>query len=372
MAELTRDQVLQKSKRGDKLERADLRGVDLSKVALAGAALSRADLDGANLESANLRRAALKNASLREAYLAGADLQEANLENADLEGAKLDRANLAGANLSRANLEGASLAGANLAGARLPYAQLVAANLTGADLRGATLAHASLDEASLGGAKLAKADLSHAGLEKADLTDVDARGATLTGARLGGATLTGAKVAGLVGTGVPNTDVKVAWLDTSEAGDGTGRISNGEIPSRLSGLAAAPHATAPASRRYFGHGDILRNATLTFEAGARVEIDSLFENCSIEIGEGTELVVGSSGVLADCNIAGGGSITINGQFFERESPGIVGARELVVSREGALVASIQQSAALTRFRFERGSRLRVKIGKHNAAVQKGG
>ena len=46
---------------------------------------------------------------------------------------------------------------------------------------------------------------------------------------------------------------------------------------------------------------MLRNATLDFEAGARVEIDSLFENCSIKLGEGTELVVGESGVLADCN-----------------------------------------------------------------------
>jgi uncharacterized protein YjbI with pentapeptide repeats len=376
MAELTRDQVLLKAKRGDKLERADLRGVDLSKVNLPGAALSRCDLEGANLESANLKKAALKNASLREAYLAGADLQEANLENADLEGAKLDRANLAGANLSRANLEGASLAGANLSGARLPYAQLGSANLTGADLRGAVLSHALLEEASLGGAKLEKADLTSANLEKANLTDVDARRATLTGARLAGATLTGAKVAGLVGTGAPTPDVQAAWLDTSEAGDGTGRISNGEIPSRLSGLAAAAKSGGP-SRRYFGHGDVLRNATLTFEPGAHIEIDSLFENCSIQIGEGTELVVGSSGVLADCNIAGGGSITINGQFFERESPGIVGPRELVVSREGALVASIQQSDALTRFRFERGSRLRVKIAKNkdgnNAArAQKGG
>jgi uncharacterized protein YjbI with pentapeptide repeats len=359
MAELTRDQVLQKVKRGDKLERADLRGVDLSKAALPGAALSRADLEGANLESAVLRKAALKNASLREAYLAGADLQEANLENADLEGAKLDRANLAGANLSRANLEGASLAGANLAGARLPNAQLGSANLTGADLRGAVLAHAVLEDASLGGVKA---------------NDADLRNAILRGAKLSGADLTGAKVAGLVGTGAPAPDVQVAWLDTSEAGDGTGRITNGEIPSRISGLASVQKgALAPASRRYFGHGDVLRGATLTFEAGARVEIDSLFENCSIQLGDGTELVVGKSGVLADCKIAGAGSITIDGQFFERESPGIVGPRELIVSREGALVASVQQSPALTRFRFERGSRLRVKIGKDkDSSAQKGG
>jgi len=94
---------------------------------------------------------------------------------------------------------------------------------------------------------------------------------------------------------------------------------------------------------------------------ARVEIDSLFQNCAINLGDGTELVVGESGVLADCQIFGGGSVTVHGHFFERESPGIVGPRELVVSGKGALVASVQQSPELTKFAFERGSRLRVKI-----------
>src|SRR4029079_27248 len=103
---------------------------------------------------------------------------------------------------------------------------------------------------------------------------------------------------------------------------------------------AKPAGGAPVARRYFGHGDVLRNATLDLDAGARVEIDSLFENCSINLGEGTELVVGSSGVLADCRIAGGGSITIHGQFFEKEAPGIVGPREVRGSREGAGVPAI--------------------------------
>jgi len=117
----------------------------------------------------------------------------------------------------------------------------------------------------------------------------------------------------------------------------------------------------PASRRYFGQGDVLKNATLDFEPGARVEIDSLFQNCAINLGEGTQLVVGETGVLADCQIAGAGSVTVHGQFFERESPGIVGPREVIVSSKGALVASVEQLAELTRFAFERGSRLRLKI-----------
>ena len=153
----------------------------------------------------------------------------------------------------------------------------------------------------------------------------------------------------------------VTWLDTSVAGDGTGRISNGEIPALLSGIAPPAERSAPASRRYFGQGDVLKNATLDLEAGARVEIDSLFQNCAINLGEGTELVVGETGVLADCKISGGGSVTVHGHFFEKESPGIVGPREVVVSSKGALVASVQQCTELTRFAFERGSRLRVKI-----------
>jgi hypothetical protein len=72
-------------------------------------------------------------------------------------------------------------------------------------------------------------------------------------------------------------------------------------------------------------------------------------------------VLGKDGVLADCTIAGAGKITIHGKFFERESPGIVGPQELTVSRDGALVASVEQHQASTRFAFEKGCRLRVKV-----------
>ena len=226
------------------------------------------------------------------------------------------------------------------------------------------LAGAKLTRAKLGGALLTKADLGGADLTGADLGDVDARHATLAGAQLAGSKLTGAKVAGLIGTGAPLAGVMVAWLDTSAAGDGTGRISNGEIPALLTGLRGAGGGDgAPASRRYFGQGDVLRNATLEFEAGARVEIDSLFENCTINLGEGTELVVGETGVLADCKISGDGSVTVHGHFFERESPGIVGAREVMVSATARWWRRCSSARTLTRFAFERGSRLRVKIIK---------
>src|SRR5260221_356651 len=189
MAELTRDQVLERFRRAEKLERADLRGIDLAKAALPSAALARADLEGANLEGANLRGAVLKNANLREAHLIGADLRECNLECADLEEANLERANLAGPNLLRANLERANLSG-------------------------------------------------------------------------------------VMGGGANTGDLQVAWVDASPEGNGSARVTDGEIPALLGGVraVAAARERPVGDRRYFGRGDILRNATLEFMPGAKVEI----------------------------------------------------------------------------------------------------
>lgn len=330
MAEFKRDDVLRKVQRGEPVARADLREIDLSHANLEKADFRRSDLEGANLEGTRLAGAQLRNVSLREAYLVAADLREANLENADLEGARLEGADLRGANLSRASLEGANLTGARLAGAELSYAQLESAVLGGADLSNAILVHAELSHAYLGGAKMNGARLTNADLTKANLEEADLRQADLTGAELKGANLNGVKSS----NGLPGTAPAHA------------RPSNG---------AAAGNA------RYFGRGDVLKGATLRLDAGARVEVESLFEQCTIELGEGTELVVGAAGVLSDCTVVGHGSIHIAGKFFERKSPGIVGPTQLVVSTGGCLVAEVEQAAEATRFAFEPGSNLRVKI-----------
>jgi len=403
----SRDEVLRKLQRGDKMDRADLRGLDLSQQRLSKVVLDRADLEGINFEGTDLTGASLRRASLREAYLVGADLSGANLENADLEGARLERANLAGANLSRANLEGANLTGANLSGAQLGYAQLATAKLGKANLADAIFTHAELDEAYLGavlgggarftnarlaganledarfpnalfdeaslrgahlrnvdfgGASLVRTDFSLADLTGANLTNADMRHANFTQAVIVNARLTGAKVAGLVGTGSTQPAAEVGWLDLSPAGDGSGRVENGVIPSVLAlGAIAMAKPVSDGRRRYFGRGDVLRNAVLQFDPGAHVEIDSLFQNCTINIGEQTELVIGESGVLADCEIIGAGSVTIHGKFFEREAPGIVGPRVLSVSAKGALVSAVAKNTDATRFAFENGCQLRVKI-----------
>ena len=113
--------------------------------------------------------------------------------------------------------------------------------------------------------------------------------------------------------------------------------------------------------RYFGQGDVLRNATLEFGAGIKVHIESRFEHCSIALGQGAELTVGKAGVLSQCRIEGAGKITVHGRFQERESPGIVGPAELTVTSEGTLVGVVEQAPELTRFAFEPGSKLRMKI-----------
>src|SRR5262249_29334621 len=153
------------------------------------------------------------------------------------------------------------------------------------------------------------------------------------------------------------------WVEVSADGDGSGGVEGGGAVAVLAGRRAATTATATGdgSRRYFGRGDVLRNASLQFDAGAHVEIDSLFQNCTINLGEGTELVVGAVGVLADCEIAGAGNITIHGKFFERQSPGIVGPRQVLVSARGAVVSAVAQHQQQTRFSFEKGCQLRMKV-----------
>jgi uncharacterized protein YjbI with pentapeptide repeats len=365
MPEFTADLVLKKLKLGEKIERADLRGIELPKSLLEGVSFRRCDLDGANLSGARLARAILKSASFREAYLAGADLRDANLESADLEGANLERAVLAGANLHRANLEGANLEGADLSRARVTHAQFVSARVAGANLADAILTHSDFSEADCGRCVFDRADLSGAvfnrsNLEEASFCDSDLRHATFEHAKVARAVLTGAKIAGLVATGIAGVDIVAQWADASAAGDGSQRLSSADVIARLSGGAVVV-APAVIARRYFGRGDVLRNASLQFEAGAAVEIESLFEACSIKLGEGTELIIGKDGVLAGCRIQGAGNVTVHGKFFEDKAPGIAGVRQLVVSACGSLVGAVEQPSEKTTFGFEPGCRLRMTV-----------
>jgi hypothetical protein len=327
MADYSRDEVLRRVRNKQSLKRAGLAGIDLSGANLEGVDFSRADFDGANLNDAKLSGAQLTNASLR--------------------GASLERVNLEGANLARADLEGATLSDARLARACLEHAAL----------RGAKLERASLIDANLIGA-----DLSDATLAAADLSRTDARHAAFGNAALNGIRCEGAKLHGATFDGARVTTPSLEWIDVSPAGDGSQRLDAERAYAFLGGRR---ESIAP-KMRYFGKGDVLRDATLDFGDGSVIHIDSRFENCLINLGEDAELTIGKAGVLKGCEIVGAGRVTVHGRFFERSSPGISGARSLSVTSSGSVVGGLEQPEGATVFAFEPGCRLRVKILKPRA------
>jgi len=400
MPQPTRAEIEQGAKSGRAFEHSDLRDVQLAGAMLVGIKLARADLDGANLGNADLSGADLAGATLREAYLAGAKLADAGLVKADLDGANLSGADLSGADLTRANLSGANLEAANLQGARLRYAQLDAAVLGRANLTGAILCHADLEEADLGGvnarganlervnlrganleqarldranlqrafgsgarlvgavlkeAKLQEADLAGARLRECDLTGADLRRTVLTDADLHGTVLTGAKVHGLEVSGLPPS-VVVEWADGSAKGDGSRLLDARQVRQ----LVGDEPVTSTPTQRFFGEGDVIRNAELQFAAAAAVHIESELVGCTIQLSPDAELVLGERGIMRDCTIVGG-RLTIHGRFFEGKRPGIREPRCVVVSKTGVLATRIQQPEQPTQFAFERGCRMRLDI-----------
>ncbi|HVJ19780.1 MAG TPA: pentapeptide repeat-containing protein, partial [Polyangiaceae bacterium] len=302
---------------------ATLENCSLVGASLAGTCLTGVELSGADLSKAKLKQADLSHAELTAAKLTGAELEAAVLSNATLTEANMDGANLTRAVLHDSHLEQISAYKAQFTGASLLRSNLAMARLTGADL--------------------SEIDARHASFEEADLT-----AATLHGARLGKSTLVGIKLTGAA----------VDSVDLSENGDGSERLLGQRA---LNFLTTGKIDSDGDGTRYFGRGDVLRDATLEFGANSSIHVDSRFENCTLTLGDGAELVIGESGVLKDCQIQGSGNITIHGRFFERQSPGIIGPRSLVVSARGAMVGAVAQAPEATLFAFEPGCRLRIKI-----------
>ena len=109
---------------------------------------------------------------------------------------------------------------------------------------------------------------------------------------------------------------------------------------------------------------MLRNASLEFGAKSVVEIESRFEKCSITLGAGAQLTIGPNGVLDGCQISGSGEILVFGTFTENgTSPGIVGPTQFVVGKTGSVSGTIKQPAEKTKFGFESGCHLSLKIQK---------
>ena len=105
----------------------------------------------------------------------------------------------------------------------------------------------------------------------------------------------------------------------------------------------------------------MQDASFVFGDNASVEIDSKLERCTIALGSGSELILGPSGVLLGCRVAGASKMLVHGTFVEEEGPGISGVGELQVSERGQISGTVEQGATPTRFGFERGCKLRLKI-----------
>jgi uncharacterized protein YjbI with pentapeptide repeats len=363
MEKPTRASIEQRVRKGEDLARIDLRQVNLAGAKLSGAKLARADLEGANLENADLSNADLSGASLREAFAAGAILNNAQLKKADLDGAVLRQAKMRKVDLSRANLEGTNLEGADLGKAKFRYAQLDSANLATAVLTGANLSQADLSNACLAGvradrANFSRADLSEASLEEASLRDAvldeavlrgvkgkkaklrgasllecdlenavldgadfsraDLRRARLSGARLAKTVLDSAKIFGIdCGQSIPEGAI-AQRCDVSREGDGS-RLAS--LQDFLENPAGKERSDDQSLRRYVGPGDTLRNAELSFESGAEVQVDGLLEHCELNLAGDASLIIGESGILDGCRVVGG-RVQVNGCFLERSRVGL--------------------------------------------------
>ena len=226
-----------------------------------------------------------------------------------------------------------------------------AARLTGAMLLNATFAVA--------------ADLTNA-----NLSGVGARRASFAGARLDGATLTGRACTASSERARRSRVCGPDWIDASADANGTmahrrrrRRLPRGDRPGALVGQPALlrqgrrPAQREPRVQRGCHRGD--REPLRAVQHRPR---------------RGTELVIGKAGVLSGCQVKGSGRVTVHGKFVEREAPGIVGVSQLVVTSSGSIVVAVEQPADLTRFAFEPGCVLRLKIQqeKKNDPARAGG
>jgi len=305
----------------------------------------------------------------------GARLSSAQLEQANLGGALLVGADLTGADLREAYIGGARFLQAKLRHVRMDNVRLEEADLTEAIMVEADLRQAKGQGANFSRAILERALLDNASLPGADFTEADLRGSSMRGTKIFEAKLTGAKLAGVETTPDVFAGVIADWVDFSsrtsrikvEGADLMEHIKQLKTGAATPTAAVAVPKTAPAApadpaKRLFGEGDVLRNAALEFGAKSVVEIESRFENCSIQVQEGTQLTLGPHGTLEGCRITGGGEIVLQGSFVHEDAgPSILGPRRLVVARTGSLNGCVEQHPQLTQFGLEKGCCLNLRI-----------
>jgi uncharacterized protein YjbI with pentapeptide repeats len=246
--------------------------------------------------------------------------------------------------------------------------------LGNANLRDAMMRGAVLSGADLTGAKLERAVLEGADLTKVNLTNADCRNVTFRNAKMGGVTMRDTLLYGSDFSVELAKGVTVDSVDFSAEGNGSARVTGSELAAYFNGkrngaatsvqvaaAAVAPAPVATTNRRYFGHGDVLRDASLEFDTDSIVEVDGRFLKCNITLGTGAQLIIGKDGLFDGCQIQGSGIVVIHGRFISTAASGISGARRVIVGATGVLKGTVKQPSGLTNFAFESGCVLRLKI-----------
>ena len=194
---LSRDEVIEKFKKGLSLEGKNLTGVDLSGLELPGIILRRANLQKAKLAGCNLDGADLTGAIANEADFSKASLKEAKMskglfQKAKFVEAKMQLTDMTQAVMSEADLSGADLTGALLEKALLEKAKLVKAKLTDAKIKQGYFLSADVSQANFSGADITKAVFLKANIDQVNFSGGAARGTIFIEAKGGKLNFSGA------------------------------------------------------------------------------------------------------------------------------------------------------------------------------------
>ena len=222
--------------------------------------------------------------------------------------------------LEHADLEDAFLGGAKAPGADFTGARLESATLQEGDFTRAQFQDANLQGARAGGARFGGAAFLQADLRRIDLTGADLRQANLSGAVLDGATATGAKIAGMVPTGRAATELKAQWLDNTPDGSGGARVPEAEAADWLTlggGAGRRPGASGGTS----AGGTSCATPPWSCPTGCGWRSTACFRTARCDCDRAPSWWWDRAGCSPTAESSGAGDITIQGQFFERNSPG---------------------------------------------------
>ena len=188
MKKLTREEVIERHERGERLEGAILSGLDLSKLDLHGIDLSKAQCRKTKFCESNLDGAIFNQTLAQEADFSGASLKNIKAERGIFTKAIFKEAALTGANLHMALLQEADLTKANCAGAKfnmtiLQKARLNQTSLAGADVNMSVFSDADASDADFGRAKLFKCLFQNTILDRADFSGAVVNSTMFNGAK---------------------------------------------------------------------------------------------------------------------------------------------------------------------------------------------